>query len=64
VNFLRVGFAIAGFGLALLSIAWNHHRLGWAAIAMLLVSVFARLTLRKRTDSSSPKAGSDRSSAM
>ena len=59
MNVVRVGFAVAGFVLALLSIALNHHQLGWAAIALLLVSVFARLTLRKRDDSSSDEAGSD-----
>ena len=60
MNFLRVGFAAAGFVLALVSIALNHNRLGWAAIALLLVSVFARLTLRKRMDTSSK--GDDSSS--
>jgi hypothetical protein len=61
VNVLRIGFAVAGFVLALLSIALDHSRLGWAAIALLLVSVFARLTLRKRADSSSNEPGSDHS---
>ena len=64
MNFLRVGFAVAGFVLALISIALNHDWLGWAAIALLLVSLFARLTLRKRTDSNSNEAGSDHGSAL
>jgi hypothetical protein len=64
VNFLRVGFAVGGFALALISIALNNERLGWGAIAMLLASVVARLTLRKRPDSSSGQAGSDHSSPL
>ena len=64
MNIIRVGFAAAGFALALISIALNHDRLGWAAIALLLVSMFARLTLRKRRDSSSDEAGSDHSSPL
>jgi hypothetical protein len=35
----------------LISIGLNDERLAWAAIAMLLISVLARITLRKRTDS-------------
>ena len=64
MNFVRVGFAVAGFVLALLSIALNHDQLGWAAIALLLVSAFARLTLRKREDSHSDEAGSNHSSPL
>ena len=64
MNFLRVCFAVAGFVLALISIALNHDRLGWAAIALLLVSVFARLTLRKRMDTGSKEAGSHDSSSL
>jgi hypothetical protein len=64
VNLLRVGFAVAGFVLALISIALDHHRLGWAAIALLLVSVLARLTIRTRTDTSSNQADSDHSSPL
>jgi hypothetical protein len=43
-----LGFAVLGFTLALLSFALDEIRLGWAAIAALLVSVIARLLLRKR----------------
>jgi hypothetical protein len=64
VNLLRVGFAVAGFVLALISIALDHSRLGWAAIALLLASVFARLTVRKRTDISSNQADSDHGSPL
>jgi hypothetical protein len=48
VNRLRVGFALFGFVLAVLSVVLNDIRLGWAAIAVLLVSVIARLILRKK----------------
>jgi hypothetical protein len=64
VNVLRVGFAVAGFVLALISIALDHSRLGWAAIALLLVSVLARLTIRKRTDTASTEADSDHGSPL
>jgi len=64
VNFLRVGFAVAGFALALISIALDHDRLGWAAIALLLLSVLTRLTLRKRMDSSPREPGSDDRSSV
>jgi hypothetical protein len=64
VNLLRIGFAVAGFVLALISIAVNDHRLGWAAIALLLASVFARLTLRKRMDSRSNGVDPDDSSSL
>jgi hypothetical protein len=64
VNFVRVGFAVAGFVLALMSIALNDSRLGWAAIAVLLVSLLARLTLRKRMDSTSAEDDSDYGSPL
>ena len=64
MNLVRIGFAVAGFVLALISIALNDTRLGWAAIALLLVSLVARLTLRKRTDSRPNGAGSDMDSSL
>jgi hypothetical protein len=64
MNLIRVGFAVAGFALALISIALNHDWLSWAAIALLLVSVLARLTLRKRTDTGSDEADSGHSSPL
>jgi Flp pilus assembly protein TadB len=50
VNRLRLGFALAGFVLALFSVALEDMRLGWAAIAVLLVSLIVRLLLRKREE--------------
>lgn len=38
-----------GFALAFLSVALDDVRLGWAAIAVLLISAIARLILRKRS---------------
>ena len=55
---------MAGFVLALVSIALDHSPLGWAAIVLLLVSLFARLTIRKRTDTSSNEADSDHGSPL
>lgn len=57
MNRLRVGFALFGFVLALLSVALNDIRLGWAAIAVLLISLIARLILRKRVDRNSDSGG-------
>lgn len=51
MNRLRLGFALAGFVLAFLSVALDDLRLGWAAIAVLLISVLARLMQRKKTTS-------------
>ncbi|HET9465369.1 MAG TPA: hypothetical protein VFO71_07565 [Gemmatimonadales bacterium] len=53
MNRLRILFALLGFVLALLSVALDDVRLGWAAIAVLLVSAIARLILRKKMDESS-----------
>ncbi len=54
MNRLRLGFAVLGFALALLSLVLDDVRLGWAAIAVLLASLIARLILRKReTENSS-----------
>jgi hypothetical protein len=45
---LRIGFALAGFVAALLSVALNDDRIAWLAIALLAVSLILRLLLRKR----------------
>jgi hypothetical protein len=47
VNRFRIGFAITGFVLALLSVALDDHRLAWIAIAFLAGSLVFRLALRK-----------------
>ncbi|HEV7365149.1 MAG TPA: hypothetical protein VGN76_04840 [Gemmatimonadales bacterium] len=54
MNRLRIGFAIGGFVLALLSVALDDHRLGWAAIAVLAASLLIRLVRRKRGNANPP----------
>jgi uncharacterized membrane protein len=44
---LRIGLAVAGFAVALLAIALESHRLGWAAIALLLGSLIIRVLQRR-----------------
>ena len=53
MNRLRLGFTLAGFVLAFLSVALTDNRLGWAAIALLLVSAIARLAMRKQVEEKS-----------
>lgn len=48
MNRLRLGLALCGFLLAFLSVVLDDVRLGWAAIAVLLISLLARLILRQR----------------
>jgi hypothetical protein len=45
---IRLGLALLGFMLALLAIAFDDHRLGWAGIALLAGSLIARLLQRRR----------------
>jgi Flp pilus assembly protein TadB len=52
----RIGFALAGFVAALLSVAVNDDRIAWLAIALLAVSLILRLLLRKR-ENRRPDAG-------
>jgi hypothetical protein len=46
LTLLRIVLALAGFAVALLAIALEDRRLGWAAIALLLASLLVRLVLR------------------
>jgi hypothetical protein len=48
MNRTRIGFALAGFVAALLSVALDDRRLGWAAIALLATALVLRLILGKR----------------
>ncbi|MDF3053386.1 MAG: hypothetical protein K0S19_1491 [Geminicoccaceae bacterium] len=57
LNRLRLAFAALGFVLAFASIALNDSWLGWAAIAVLLISLAARLISHKRQDGNSPDQG-------
>jgi len=56
VNALRLGFSLAGFVVALLSIALDDGRLAWGAIALLTASLIVRLLQRKQGDGR-PDAG-------
>jgi hypothetical protein len=56
MNHLRLGLALAGLALALLSVTLDDRRLAWAAIALLAASLILRLLLRKRGN---PKADTD-----
>ena len=44
---LRIGLALAGFAVALLALAFEDHRLGWGAIALLAGSLLIRLLTRR-----------------
>lgn len=48
MNRLRIGFALAGFILALLALVRDDTRLAWAALAVLSVSAIVRLVIRKQ----------------
>jgi hypothetical protein len=45
---LRLALALGGFAAALLEIALEDRRLGWAAIALLSASLVIRLLQRRR----------------
>lgn len=59
MNRLRLGFAIAGLVLALLSVVLDSRTLGWCAIVFLAASLILRVILHKRE---SPK--SDRGNTL
>jgi preprotein translocase subunit SecG len=48
VNRLRIGFALAGFIAALISVALDDRRVAWLAITLLILSLILRLIIRKR----------------
>jgi hypothetical protein len=50
---LRIGVALAGFAAALFSVALDDRRLGWVAIALLVIALILRL-LRKRENNYLP----------
>jgi hypothetical protein len=53
VNQLKLGLALAGLLLAMVSVAWEDRRLGWGAIALLAGSLIVRLLIRKRENGTS-----------
>ena len=44
---LRLGLALAGFVAALVALALESQRIGWAAIALLTASVIIRVIQRR-----------------
>jgi len=46
MKYARVGLAVAGFIVALLSIALDNRRVAWGAIALLTASLILRLLTR------------------
>ena len=54
MNHLKLVLALAGFILAVLSVALDEKRLGWAAIALLIGSLILRLWLRGGGDRQNP----------
>jgi hypothetical protein len=48
MNHLKLALALAGFLLAVLSVALDEKRLAWIAIALLIGSLMLRLWLRGR----------------
>ena len=44
---VRLGLALAGFGVALLAVAFEDRWLGWVAIALLVGSLLVRLIQRR-----------------
>ena len=44
---IRIGLALAGFVVAVLAIALEDHRIGWAAIALLIGALIVRLIQRR-----------------
>lgn len=53
MNRLRLALALAGFLLALVSVALDDRQLAWGAIALLTASLILRLVLRKRENTKS-----------
>ena len=45
---LRLALALAGFALAVLSVALDSHTFGWVAIAVLSISLLLRLVSRRQ----------------
>lgn len=48
LNLLRLVLALAGFAAALLAVAFEDRRLGWAAIVLLIGALLARLLHRRQ----------------
>ena len=51
---LRLGLAVAGFGLALISMVLDNTDVAWAALAVLIASSVIRLVQRRRERPNDP----------
>ncbi len=51
MNTLRLVLALAGFVVALVSVALDNRQVAWGAIALLIGSLICRILLRKREKS-------------
>jgi hypothetical protein len=45
---VRRGLALVGYALAVLAIAFEEHRVGWAAVGLLAASLLLRMVERRR----------------
>ena len=52
LNALRIGLALAGFVVALVSVALDDREMAWGAIALLIGSLICRILIRKREERS------------
>jgi hypothetical protein len=59
VTYLRLGLAFGGFAVALLAVAFEDERLGWAAIALLAGSLLVRVIERRRRSRNGSTEGAD-----
>ena len=57
MNRVRLGLAVAGLLLAVLSVALDNGQLAWGAIALLVGSLILRLLLHKRENGNSGTGG-------
>jgi hypothetical protein len=53
MNALKIGLALAGFLVALVSVALDNRRIAWGAIALLIGSLICRILIRKRESAES-----------
>ena len=51
MTYLRLGLALGGFAVALLAVAFEDQRFGWAAIVLLAGSLVVRVIERRRSRS-------------
>ena len=57
MNRLRLGLAVFGFMLAVLSVVLTDSRIGWAAIAVLTTSAIVRLVQQRKGDKANSHDG-------